>query len=128
MADFAPFSDFEGAADQFFARLGENLDGDAIGNLLVLDEKAHEIKIGLRGGGKADLDFLEAHGDQRVEHAHLALMAHGLDERLVAVAQIDGAPDGRFGDGAARPLPVGQGNLGVGRYFSCGEIIMVFVS
>ena len=56
---------FKGAADQFLARLGENLDGDALGNLLVLDEKAHEIKIRLRGGGKAHFDFLEAHGKQR---------------------------------------------------------------
>src|SRR5581483_3325544 len=45
---------------------------------------------------------------QRVEHAALALRPHGLDERLVAVAQIDRAPDRRLGDGAAGPLAIGQ--------------------
>jgi hypothetical protein len=85
----------EGAADQLLASLGQHLDGDIARNLLLLDEEADEVEIGLRGGGKSDLDLLEPHLHQGIEHAHLALVAHGLDERLVAVAQIDGAPDGR---------------------------------
>jgi len=57
---------------------------------------ADEIEIGLRGGReKTDLDLLEAHLYQKVEHAPLALGAHRLDESLVAVTQIDAAPDRR---------------------------------
>ena len=65
------------------------------GIVAALDEGAHEVEIGLRGGGKGDLDLLEADADQQVEHAVLALDAHRLDQRLIAVAQIDGAPDRR---------------------------------
>ncbi len=69
---------------------------------------ADEIEIGLRGGGKADLDLLEAHRDERVEHADLAVRAHRLDQRLVAVAQIDGTPDRSPGDGFIGPLSIGE--------------------
>ena len=72
------------------------------------DELAHEVEIGLRGGREADLDLLEAHAHQQVEHAALALGPHRLDQRLVAVAQIDAAPDRRALDDAGRPLSVGQ--------------------
>ena len=64
------------------------------GIFLFSMRKRHEIEIRLRGGGKAHLDFLEAHVQQGIEHAHLALVAHGLDQRLVAVAQVHRAPDG----------------------------------
>ncbi len=98
----------EGPIDQRFARLGEDLNGDIIGNDILLDQAADEIEVGLRGGGKSDLDLLEAHLNQRVEHAPLARPVHGIDQSLVAVAQVDGAPDRRLGDGPARPLPVRQ--------------------
>ena len=48
--------------------------------------------------GKADLDFLVAHLHQQAEHAQLALRVHRLDQRLVAVAQVDAAPDRRSRD------------------------------
>ena len=97
----------EAAADQIFPRLGQHLDGDIGGNHVLLDELAHEIEIGLRGRGEAHLDLLEAHLEQQLEHAVLALGAHGLDQRLVAVAQIDAAPDRRLVDHPRRPAPVG---------------------
>src|SRR5690606_13425349 len=69
---------------------------------------AAEIEVGLRGRRKADLDLLEAHLHQGAEHAPLALGAHRLDQRLVAVAQVDGAPDRGTGDDGVRPGPVRQ--------------------
>src|SRR6185437_13794051 len=98
----------EGALNQFRAALRQHLDGDIVGHLAAVDDGAHEIEIGLRGGGEGDLDLLEAHADEQVEHAVLALDAHRLDERLVAVAQIDGAPDRRVIDDVRGPLAVGQ--------------------
>src|SRR4051794_29472763 len=89
----------ERPADELVARLREHLDGDVGGNFLVLDQVADEVEIGLGGGREADLDFLEAHPYERVEHAHLALGPHGLDERLVAVSEVDRAPNGSFGYG-----------------------------
>ena len=41
---------------------------------------------------EADLDLLVAHLDEQLEHAQLALGVHRVDEGLVAVAQVDGAP------------------------------------
>src|SRR5438445_437493 len=75
------------APDQFVARLGQYLDGHVLGNQLLVDEGADEIEIGLRGRGEADLDLLEAHAHEGVEEAALTLRPHGLDQRLVAVAQ-----------------------------------------
>ena len=69
---------------------------------------AAELEVGLRGRREPDLDLLEAHLDERLEHAPLALVVHRVDERLVAVAKVDAAPHGRVGDDPARPLPVRQ--------------------
>src|SRR5581483_3522959 len=57
---------------------------------------------------KADLDLLEAHADQRLEHAALALGLHGIDQGLVAVAQVHRAPPRRLGQLLVRPRPVVQ--------------------
>jgi hypothetical protein len=88
--------------------LHQHLDGDAVGDLPVIDEEAAEIEIRLGGGRKADLDFLETHLDERVPHAKLALVAHGLDQRLVAVTQVDAAPDGGLCNLFLRPGAIRQ--------------------
>ncbi len=80
------------ALDQLGAGLGQHLDGDVLGNQIVLDQFADKGEIGFGGGRKPDLDLLEAELDQEIEHAALALGPHRLDQRLVAVAQIDAAP------------------------------------
>src|SRR5690606_3897643 len=87
-------------------------------------EGPHEVEVGLARGGEADLDLLVAHAHQQVEHAHLALGVHGVDERLVAVAQVDRAPAGGAGDATGGPGAVGQvhadllveGEVPVGRH------------
>ena len=80
----------------------------SVGHEILLDELADKGEIGLRRGRKADLDLLEAELDQQVEHAALAVGPHRLDQRLVAVAQIDAAPDRGAVDDPRRPAPVGQ--------------------
>ena len=103
---------FERALDERRARLREHLHVHVVGDHVLLDEQAHEIEVGLRGRGKADLDLLVAHLHELPEHAELALGVHGLDQRLVPVAQIHAAPDGRLGDHLRRPGAVGQGDGG----------------
>ena len=102
---------FEGAADQFLARLGQDLDRHVVGDQVLVDDLADEGEIRIGRGGEADLDLLEAHVAERLEHAELALRSHRLDQRLVAVAKIDGTPGRAFGDGLGRPLPVRQIDL-----------------
>src|SRR6188768_2573722 len=79
-------------ANQFLARLRDHHDRDVVGNQLLLDEIAHRLEIRIRRRRKAHFDFLEAHADQRLEQALLGLAAHGLEERLVAVAKVGAAP------------------------------------
>ena len=74
-----------GAADEVLAALGEHHDSHIVRDELALDEHADEVEIGF-GCGR------EAHGDEQVPEAQLALGIHRVDEGLVAVAKIDGAP------------------------------------
>ena len=67
------------AVDQMLARLRQHLDGDIIRHMAALDQLAKEIVVGLGGRGESDLDFLETHIDQKLEHPHLAGAVHRLD-------------------------------------------------
>ena len=111
---------FDGARNQVFARLGHDHEGHVLGDEVFVDEAAHKVKVGLRCGRKAHLDFLEADAYQLHEQLHLALAVHGLKQRLVAVAQIGGKPARRAGDAAAGPLAVGQCHGGHGLVFGGG--------
>ena len=102
---------FEGAADQVLAGLDQYLDGDVVGDHVVLDDLADEVEVGLGGGREADLDLLVAHVDQQLEHAALALWAHWVDQGLVAVAQIHGAPLRSAVDDLVGPGAIRQGDL-----------------
>ena len=103
-----PHAGVQGAVDEVGARLGEHGDGDVVGDGVVVDQGPHEVVVGLGGGGEADLDLLEAHPHQQVEHGALGRWAHGLDEALVAVAQVGAQPAGGGGDAPAGPGAVGQ--------------------
>ena len=111
-----------GAPDQLIARLGQHDDGDVVRDVLVVDQHAHEVEVGLRGGREADLDLLDADLDQHLEEAQLLFDAHRLDQCLVTVAQVGAHPDRRRGDAAAWPLTVGQGDGGEGTVFGGGVV------
>ena len=98
---------FESTPDQRLARLRQHLHGDVVGNQLFVDQLAHEIEIGLGCRGETDLDLLEAALQQQHEHAELAFRIHRFNQCLVAVAQVDAAPDGRTSDDLVRPGPIG---------------------
>src|SRR3954465_2890970 len=93
----------EGTLDELFAALRQHLDPDVRGDQVLFNELADEVEIGLRGSRKPDLDFLETDPEQHVPEPPLALGIHGIDERLIAVAQVDAAPEGRPLDGPIRP-------------------------
>ena len=97
-----------GALDQLRAALGEHLDRDVVGDEVLLDQLPDEVEVGLAGRGEADLDLLEAHLDDGVEHAPLAGRVHGVDEGLVAVPEVDRAPQRRLRDALVGPGAVGQ--------------------
>ena len=96
------------AFDQVLAGLREHLDGDVLRDQVVLDQGAHEVEIGLRGGREAHLDLLVAHLHEQLEHLQFALGVHGVDQRLVAVPQVHGTPARGRGGHLVRPRAVGH--------------------
>src|SRR5690554_5746062 len=87
------FQRFKGPRNQFRTALNQHLQRYIIRHIAFLDAPAGEVEIRLGSRWEANLDLLEAHVEQQREHACLAVMAHGINQRLVAVAQIDRAPD-----------------------------------
>ena len=84
----------KGLADDMVAALGQHLHGHILGDHVVLDQSAQKGVLRLAGGGEAHLDLLEADLHQHFEELQLFLEIHGHDQALVAVAQIDAAPNG----------------------------------
>jgi hypothetical protein len=97
-----------GPLDEVLAGLGQDRDRDVVGDDVLLDQRAHEREVGLAGRREPDLDLLVAHAHEQLEHAALAHRGHGVDEGLVAVAQVGGQPARGLRDGLGRPGAVGQ--------------------
>ena len=97
---------FVGALNQFGATLHQHLNCHVIGNEVFFNDLANEVEVGLACGREAHFNFLEAHVDQCLEHAHLALGVHGFDESLIAVAQVDTAPQRCFLNHSVWPCAV----------------------
>ena len=95
-----------GALDQLGPALGQDLDGDVVGDQVVDDQLAHEVEVGLAGAREADLDLLEPHLHQGLEHASLAGRVHRVDQGLVAVTQVDRAPQRGLLDALVRPAAI----------------------
>ena len=98
----------ERALDQLLAALDEHLYLDVVGYEAFVDDEPLEVVVRLGGRREPDLDLLEPDVDQRLEQRQLALGVHGVDERLVAVAQVDAGPAWRPGELAVRPRAVAQ--------------------
>ena len=105
---FCAAHSFERLADQMLARLHQHLNGHVVRNIMPVDQRAQNFIFRFGSGGKADFDFLEADIDQQFEEIELFLKVHRRDKRLVAVAQIDGAPGRRFFNAVVRPGAIRQ--------------------
>ncbi len=86
MARLTPFERFVGARDQVLTCLDQHLDGHVVGDLILFDQPAHEIEVGLAGRRKANFDLLETDLYQQGPETLLLFDAHRLEQRLVAVA------------------------------------------
>src|SRR3546814_2407429 len=83
---------FEAALDQVAAGLRQNLYEHIVRNPAGLDKAADEIELGRSGGGKADLNLLDADLHKHVKEALLLFRVHRIDQRLIAVAHIRAEP------------------------------------
>ena len=79
----------DGPGDQILSWLYQNLDPYVVRYQLVVDDEPHEVEIRLTSWWEPDLDLLEAHLEQVEIHPQLLVMVHRVDERLIAVTQID---------------------------------------
>ena len=75
--------------------------------MVVFDEQAHEIEIGLASAWKTDLNLFVSHAHQQLEHLEFALWAHWIDQSLVAVAKVHSTPTRSLLDEFARPGAIG---------------------
>ena len=112
-----PAQRLQRADDEILAALAEDLDRDIMRDQILLDETAAKIEFDLRSGWEADFDFLETDADEHFEIFELFLHAHGLRERLVAVAKIYATPNGSGAQSAVRPLAVRKIDLRKGPVF-----------
>jgi hypothetical protein len=112
--------------DEVLAALAEDLNRDILRDEVLLNEAAAEVELDLGSGGKADLDLLEADADQHEEVFELFLHAHGLGEGLVAVAEIDAAPDRSGGEATVWPLAVGEVDSWKRPVFGDGRLLHEF--
>ena len=101
----------KGLEDQVFARLNQYLDRHVVGDVVLFDQFAADLILCFRRARKSDFDFLEAHVAERMEEFEFFFEIHRVDQCLVAVAQVNAAPDRRFGNGVVRPSPVGNVDL-----------------
>ena len=123
----------EGPLDQVGPGLDQHLDGHVVGDVTALDEGAEELELRLGSGGKAHLDLLHADVYQGVEEFQLFFHVHGVDEGLIAVPQVHGAPDGRSGNllvgpGPALHLDGNEGDVLFSGIFEHGKQPPVFLS
>ena len=116
-----PGQGLEGAMDQIFPRLDQDLDGHLRRNLVFVDQPAHEVEVRLAGRREADLDLLQSQTHQQLPQPSLLRRTHGFEQGLVAVAQVHAGPDGGLLDGPVRPLPVGHGQHRAGGIFTVVE-------
>ncbi len=103
-----PLEGLESSGDEIFPGLHQHLDGNVIGDEVALDELPHEVEVGLGGRREAHLDVLEADMGHQRPHLQLLGHRHGLDQRLVAVAQVHGAPERRPLQHPVGPLAIRQ--------------------
>ena len=101
---FCSLNGFEGLFNQMFPGLNQHLDGHIVRDVPPLDQFPANLILRLAGGGKPNFNFFYADVHQCVEIFQFLSQIHGVYQRLIAVTQIDGAPDGSLGDD-----PVGPG-------------------
>ena len=94
----------EGSLDQVLAALGQNLYNYVVRDKLAFYSLAQEIVLDLGSCREANLDLFKSKFYQEVEHLDLLLYDHRLNQCLVAVAQVNTAPDRRFLNLFIRPL------------------------
>ena len=100
------------ALNQILACLYKHLQPHVVRRPVFFDQPAIEGEFGIRGRGKAHLNFFESAFHQGLEQFELLADVHGDSERLVAITQIDAAPSWSTSQRPSGPLAVRELNRG----------------
>ncbi len=68
---------FESTTNKMIPRLDEYLNGDVIGNAVLIDQSSQEVELGISSRWEAYLDLFEADANEFLEEANLFIDAHG---------------------------------------------------
>mmetsp|Transcript_95247 Transcript_95247/g.226840 ORF Transcript_95247/g.226840 Transcript_95247/m.226840 type:complete len:333 (-) Transcript_95247:214-1212(-) len=101
------FHPFDGAEDQGLPALGQDLNPAIIWDKALFNDVANEVEVRLAGSWKAHLNLLVAQLQQVQKQPQLLLMVHRVDQRLVAIAQVNRAPARCLGEALLRPGALG---------------------
>ena len=89
-------------------RLHQHLYGDIVGYVPAVNEFAEDFIFRFGSRRKTDFNFFNPNLAEGFEHLQLFIKVHRVDERLIAVPQVDTAPDGMLFDFFRRPLPAAE--------------------
>ena len=65
-----------------------SLHPDVVGNLVILDQTPHELKVSIARGRVCDLDLLHSTFDQLPKEYRLLLYGHWIRKGLITIPQI----------------------------------------
>ena len=97
---------FAAALNQFFPALAKDLDCDVGRNASLVDEAAAEVELDLGSGGESDFDLFKTDLCQQAEKTEFLMDVHRLSQGLIAVPEVDAAPDWGSFNYSVGPLPV----------------------
>ena len=89
---------FKGLGDDVFPCLRQHLNRYIVRNQILFDQRPAELVFRFGCSRKADLDFLESDLHQILEKLQFFLQTHGRNQCLIAVPQVNAAPDRCFFD------------------------------
>ena len=81
--------------NDMFSRLCQHLHSYIVRNHITFDQRTHKIKFCLGSSRKPHFDLLKSDLYEHLEKLQLLLQTHRLDQRLISIPKIHGAPDRR---------------------------------
>ena len=76
--------------------LSQYLDCHIFRNQILLDQRTKKDKLCIRSSRETNLDLLKSYFAEQFKESHFLIKAHGANQRLVSVTQVNAAPLWRF--------------------------------
>ena len=97
-----------GALNQMISSLSQHLNGHILGDMSIFDQNSNKIEICLAGGRKTNFYFLVAHAHKQLEHLEFSLWRHRVNQCLIAISKVNGAPSWSFCYPLGWPSAIGK--------------------